>query len=302
MLQIEHLYKRKRGHEILKDISFEVKEQEIVGFLGSNGSGKTTTLKCVCGLYHMTSGKITIGGYDIEKNKAKALEQIGASIEEPALYPNLTGREHLEMVGRWRGVGKERIKEMEKYSGLGEDRLVKKAGRYSMGMKMRLMLAMTLLVKPKLIILDEPTNGLDPQAIFELRKEMLEIKREGSSILFSSHNLSEVEKLADKVVILDNGVKIYDGIIPQNMHVGVEYQILTANVQEAVQILNGMPVKNITRVGNEGVSFYTLEDNSLSIVLEGFSRNNIEIADITKCDADLEEFYKRLYEEKERMR
>lgn len=297
ILDVKGLRKDFGKNQVLKGIDFSVHEKEIVGFLGPNGSGKSTTIKCICGLYHMTGGEISICGHDINRERTEALKMLGASIESPALYPQLTGEEHLKMMGRWRKVGAERIKEMEAYSGLGHY-LKKKTRTYSMGMKMRLMLAMTLLAKPKLIILDEPTNGLDPQAVFELRKEMEEIRAMGSSILFSSHQLSEVEKLSDRVVILNHGELIYDGSLPRHL-MGSEYRIRVQEGAEtiAMEMLKRMGITTSGLVeGQDGwVYFKNYTDRPIGEVFAAMG-GLIEISDIMKCEMDLESFYKKIYE------
>jgi ABC-2 type transport system ATP-binding protein len=297
VLSVTGLSKTIRDHKILQDINFEVKEQEIVGFLGPNGSGKSTTIKCICGLYHMTTGTILINQADIQKNRKKALSALGASIESPSLYPQLTGREHLKMMGRWRKVKKERVSEMEEYSGLGIH-LEKLTVGYSMGMKMRLMLAMTLLAKPKLIILDEPTNGLDPQAVFELREQMEQIRKEGSSILFSSHQLGEVEKLSDRVIILDRGEKIYDGAIPTHVIKGMEYRIQVSDSERAMRCLLESMVSECKLIDKkEGFIACTINrKEEFQQILSVLQSNGILVFDIIKCEASLEEFYKGIYE------
>ena len=169
VLMVNGLFKSINKVNILKDISFSINENEILGLIGPNGSGKSTIMKCIAGLYHPTSGKITINGYDIDKDRVNALSNMGVSIEYPALYPNLTGKDHFKMVAKWKKLDKSRIKEMEDFSGLN-DELKKEVRHYSMGMKQRLILSLAMMTKPKLLILDEPTNGLDPQAIIDLRK------------------------------------------------------------------------------------------------------------------------------------
>lgn len=297
VLSITGLRKQVGNHEILKNIDLEVKKQEIVGFLGPNGSGKSTTIKCICGLYHMTSGNILINGFDIVRNRKEALSELGASIESPSLYPQLTGREHLKMMGRWRKVSKERVKEMEEYSGLGMH-LDKITIDYSMGMKMRLMLAMTLLAKPKLIILDEPTNGLDPQAVFELREQMKEIRREGSSILFSSHQLGEVEKLANRVIILNQGEKIYDGLISSELLNGSEYHIQVSEAKTTIEYLLGKDIINCKIIDDrEGWISLTIKNkDEFNKILFMLQSNQISVYDIIKCETNLEDFYKTVYE------
>lgn len=163
---------------------------------------------------------------------------------------------------------------------------------------MRLMLAMTLLAKPKLIILDEPTNGLDPQAVFELRKEMEEIRAMGSSILFSSHQLSEVEKLSDRVVILNQGELIYDGSLPRHL-MGSEYRIRVQEGAEtiAMEMLKRMGITTSGLVeGQDGwVYFKNYTDRPIGEVFAAMG-GLIEISDIMKCEMDLESFYKKIYE------
>lgn len=164
-------------------------EQEIVGLLGPNGSGKSTTIKCISGLYRTDRGRIRICGNDIKSNRLEALKQIGIAMEVPALYPELSGIQNLRMAATARKVPKERVEELAVFTDLG-DRLLDRTGTYSMGMKMRLNLAIAIVDQPKLVILDEPTNGLDPEAVFRLRREIEEIRQRGSAVLISSHQLS----------------------------------------------------------------------------------------------------------------
>ncbi|MBS6195824.1 MAG: ABC transporter ATP-binding protein [Clostridiales bacterium] len=299
VLTVKGLKKNFGKNEILKGIDFSVQENEIVGFLGPNGSGKSTTIKCICGLYHMSEGEIAICGHDIGKARTEALKMLGASIESPALYPQLTGEDHLKMIARWRKVNPERLKEMEEYAGIGHY-MKKKTGTYSMGMKMLLMLSMTLMAKPKLIILDEPTNGLDPQAVFELRKEMEEIRNMGSSILFSSHQLSEVERLSDRVVILNKGELIYDGSLPRDL-TGGEYRLLVepGTERKGLEALERMGISACGMVENQEhwIFFRNHTDSSLGELLACVGKE-IPVYDVVKYEMDLEEFYKKIYERK----
>lgn len=295
ILEIEHLHKQFGSHIVLPDLSFQVGEQEIVGFLGPNGSGKSTTLKCVTGLYHAGSGSVRIGGYDIEKNRKEALTLTGQSIEHPTLYPELTGLDHLKMMANWRGIGKERVKEMEEFSGLGVH-LKKPAGKYSMGMKMRLMLSIALLHRPKLLILDEPTNGLDPQAVFQLREEMKEIRSEGASVLFSSHQLGEVEKVADRVVLIRQGEKLYDGALPEHLRQNVIYQIRVSEMKKAEEILQkeeGVSPQETEE--KPWISFTVAEEEKLAQLMDSLVRAKVQILDFRQEKKDLESFYREYY-------
>ncbi|MBQ7919110.1 MAG: ABC transporter ATP-binding protein [Lachnospiraceae bacterium] len=297
ILSVKGLKKSFGKNQILKGIDFSIGEKEIVGFLGPNGSGKSTTIKCITGLYHMTEGEIKICNYNIVKERTKALSMLGVSIEAPALYPQLTGMEHLKMMGKWRKVSSERVREMAEYTGIGHN-LKRRIGTYSMGMKMRLMLAMTMMAKPALLILDEPTNGLDPQAVFELREEMEKIREAGSSILFSSHQLSEVEKLSDRVVILNHGEMIYDGKLPKDI-AGTQYQIQVEPMHQRVCLdkIDSLGIQNcgIKENTTDWICFQAESQESLGKVLAEVGHVS-QIIDVVKCEMNLEEFYKRIYQ------
>jgi ABC-2 type transport system ATP-binding protein len=214
VLQVEHIDKSRKRKKILCDLSFEVGAQEIVGLLGPNGSGKSTTIKCICGLYRLDSGSVRICGNDIRKNRTEALKNLGIAMEVPALYPELTGMENLKMMAAAKGITSGRMKKMADFTGL-EDRIYNRTGTYSMGMKMRLSLALAIMDNPKLVILDEPTNGLDPEAVFHLRNEIEQIRQAGSAVLVSSHQLGELEKIADRVVAIEKGTVRFDGGIAE---------------------------------------------------------------------------------------
>lgn len=299
ILEVKNL-KKYFGHQhIIEDLSFEVGNQEIVGFLGPNGSGKSTTLKCIVGLYHTTGGMVSIGGYSIEKDRKEALTFIGQSIENPTLFPNLTGRDHLKMMARWHGVDDKRVKEMEEFSGLGHN-IDKNAGQYSMGMKMRLMLSLVLLHRPKLVILDEPTNGLDPQAVFKLREEMQQIRDQGSSILFSSHQLGEVEKIADRVILINHGDKIYDGVLPEHLKQRRLYQILVSDISLALPLFEknqGVYLTSSDTDEDQWIRFTCDNEFALSQIMMNLQETNIRILDFNRKDVDLESFYKSYYKE-----
>ncbi len=296
VLEVKDVTKSFGKTQILKGVDFTVGEKEIVGFLGPNGSGKSTTIKCICGLYEMTGGSVEICGHDIKTDRTEALKHLGASIESPALYPQLTGREHLKMMASWRGIKAARVKEMEEYTGLGHY-LNKRASQYSMGMKMRLMLAMTLMARPDIIILDEPTNGLDPQAVFELREQMEQIRRAGSSILFSCHQLEEVEKLSDRVVILNHGEKIYDGKLPKDL-AATEYQVRVNNRKQTIAIgcVQHCGIRQCGEVeGTDDMIYFYLEEKEKLGQIIAEIQKDCNVYEIEKCHTNLEEFYKKIY-------
>ena len=206
VLEVKDLKKRLGKSEIIKGISFEVKEGEIFGFLGPNGAGKTTTIRMLVGLIHSNGGSIKIMGHDLKEDREEALSNVGAVVENPELYTYLSGRENLMQIARVRGVSKEEIDKLIELVGL-KDKINMKVKKYSLGMKQRLGLAAALISDPKLLILDEPTNGLDPNGILDFREIVRKASKErGISVFISSHILSEVQQLCDTVAFINNGV------------------------------------------------------------------------------------------------
>lgn len=205
-LAVKELRKTIRGKEIIKGISFELHEGEVFGFLGPNGAGKTTTIRMLVGLIRPTSGTVAICGYDLHRQFTDAIRQIGCIVENPEMYPYLTGWENLEHFARMiPGIGADRIMEVAKLVGL-EQRIHDRVGMYSLGMRQRLGIAQALLGKPKVLILDEPTNGLDPAGIREMRAFIRFLaETEGLSVLVSSHLLSEIQLMCDRVAIMAKG-------------------------------------------------------------------------------------------------
>ena len=206
VLEIKNVSKKISKRQILKDISLEVKEGEIFGFVGPNGAGKTTLIKVMLGLYKIDSGNVKIAGYDIKKDFEKAMEEIGAIIENPEMYGYLSGKDNLAIYARMEeGVSDSFQRELIRMVKLG-GRINNKVKTYSLGMRQRLGIAQALLSNPKLLILDEPTNGLDPLGIKELRDMLKKISKEKNMAVFiSSHILSEIELMCDRIAIIDNG-------------------------------------------------------------------------------------------------
>ena len=206
ILDVNNLSKKFKNFTTVDNISFQLHSGEILGFLGPNGAGKTTTIKMITGLVKSNSGSITINGYDINKDFEDAMSNVGAIVETPHLYENMTGYENIKFFSNLcKNATKEHIEECIKLSGL-KNRLNDKVKNYSLGMKQRLGLTIALLNNPKLLILDEPTNGLDPIGIKVLREFLKDLAHNKNlSILVSSHILTEMELLCDKVLIITNG-------------------------------------------------------------------------------------------------
>ena len=247
ILKCEELCKNFGKKTILNKVSLEVNKGDILGFIGPNGAGKTTTIKLILGLQSIDSGKVEINGYDIQKNFEKAIEKVGAIVENPDLYMYLSGYENLKLIkNMYKDVDKKRIDEVVKLVKL-EQRINDKVSKYSLGMRQRLGIAQALLHKPNLLILDEPTNGLDPEGIKELRELIKDLaQKEKMAIVISSHNLSELESFCNKVTIIKNGTIVETSSIKEVKKVEQSYIIEVDNLEDIEKITK----KAIEKIGD----------------------------------------------------
>ncbi|ULO09395.1 ABC transporter ATP-binding protein [Paenibacillus sp. 19GGS1-52] len=205
VLSVDGVRKKIGRKWIIDDVTFDVKEGEIFGFLGPNGAGKTTTIRMLVDLIRPSEGKITVCGFNVNRNPEKALQYVGSIVENPEVYTYLTGWENLQHFARMQpGVDKARIAEVVDIVRL-DQRIHDKVSTYSLGMRQRLGIAQALLGRPRLLILDEPTNGLDPKGIKELREFIRKLADEGLAVFVSSHLLSEIQLLCDRVAIISKG-------------------------------------------------------------------------------------------------
>jgi ABC-type multidrug transport system ATPase subunit len=213
IVEVAQLTKQFAELKAVSDLSFSVPKGEVYGFLGQNGAGKSTTIRMLLTLVRPTAGTIRLFGKDIGTNRRAALQQVGAIIEKPDLYQYLTAAQNLSLMARLSGLNptrKQLLQQLEK-TGIA-DRADSRVKTFSQGMKQRLGLACALMHDPELIILDEPTNGLDPQGIADVRNLILQLSREeGKTVFISSHLLSEMELVADSMLIIDGGKKMVEG-------------------------------------------------------------------------------------------
>ena len=210
ILKIDNLYKNYGRIQALKNISFEIKKGSVYGILGPNGSGKSTTLGIVLNVINKSSGNYSWFGGTIETHEA--LKKVGAIIERPNFYPYMTAYENLKLVCKIKNVDYSKIEEKLNLVSLNE-RKNSKFSTFSLGMKQRLAIASALLNEPEILILDEPTNGLDPQGIHQIRDIIIQIAAKGTTILLASHLLDEVEKVCTHVVVLRKGEILYSGLV-----------------------------------------------------------------------------------------
>jgi len=206
VLQLRNVTKKIGSKTIVNRLSFDVPKGEVFGFLGPNGAGKTTTIRMIVGLISMTEGEVYVNGVSVRRNFERAMSHIGAIVENPEMYKFLTGYQNLVHYARMHeGVTKQRIDEVVELVGL-KNRIHEKVKRYSLGMRQRLGVAQAILHKPSVLILDEPTNGLDPAGIRELRDQLRHMAEvDGLSVIVSSHLLSEMELMCDRVAIIQAG-------------------------------------------------------------------------------------------------
>ncbi|MCA9833149.1 MAG: ABC transporter ATP-binding protein [Thermomicrobiales bacterium] len=249
VLELQGLTKKFGDFTAVNHLSLSVKQGEVVGFLGPNGAGKSTTVGMVLGLIRPTAGSVTIMGTPLVGNQPMVAEHIGAIIENPAFYPYLSGRDnliaHAKMVD---GVTTQRVDDLLKLVNLHE-RKQDKYKSYSLGMKQRLGIASTLLTDPALVILDEPTNGLDPAGQREIREIIPQLAREGHGVLLASHMLHEVEQVSDRVAIVRRGELVTESSVDDLLMRGgyIEVRVEQADEAKALQLVRSLnDVENVT--------------------------------------------------------
>ena len=275
---------------VLNDIAIQVPEGSIYGFLGPNGAGKTTTLKLILGLLKKQQGTISVFGKPFNENRIEILKNIGSPIEAPSLYAHLTARENLLIWQKVYQCPKERINEVLQIVGL-ENTGKKKAGKFSLGMKQRLSIAVALLHKPSLLILDEPTNGLDPSGIIEMRQLLIKINQEEKvTIVISSHLLMEIEKLVTHIGIINKGTILFQGTL-EELHLKQSSYVVfdTNNLEGTTELMNKHNLSPITLNGQ--VSLATTDKAIISKINAELVNHNIEVYEISIAKNDLESIF-----------
>ncbi|GAA0179768.1 ABC transporter ATP-binding protein [Clostridium sediminicola] len=296
VLEVKNLKKRLGKREIIKDVSFSVKKGEIFGFLGPNGAGKTTTIRMLVGLIAPNSGSISIMGHDIKSERELALDKVGAVVENPELYTYLSGRENLMQVARIRKISKKRVDEVVELVQL-TDRINDKVRKYSLGMKQRLGLALALLSKPALLILDEPTNGLDPSGILDFREIVQKAAKEtGTAVFVSSHILAEIQQLCDTVAFINNGViQSVESLNKKEKEKLVSVTLITKEIEKATAILSSLSfIKDFS--SKENTFSIKVSEELIPEIVFALAEHRIPIDEIFKSHRELEERYMQLVE------
>ena len=290
ILKIKNLNKSFGKKKILKNVSFNVNEGDILGFIGPNGAGKTTTIKMILGLQSIDSGTVTINGYDIKKNFEKAIEKVGTIVENPDLYMYLSGYDNLKLISNlYKNVDKKRIDEVIKIVKL-ETRINDKVSKYSLGMRQRLGIAQALLHKPNLLILDEPTNGLDPEGIKELRDIIKRLAtKEKVGVVISSHNLSELESFCNKIVIIKNGEIVETNELKKVKNIEESYIFEVDEISKISKILE----EKIEKINDSSFKIHTNKE-SIPETIKKLIENGVKIYTVKEEEISLEDaFLKR---------
>ncbi len=295
-IQTENLTRQFKQRVVVDQLSLEVQRGEVFGFLGPNGAGKTTTIAMLLGLVRPSSGRALLFGHDVQTEPVAALQHVGAMIEAPAFYPYLSGRNNLRVLARADGLPDERIDKVLAIVEL-EQRARDRFRTYSQGMKQRLAIAATLLANPQLIILDEPTNGLDPAGTVEVRDLIRSLAAEGHTIFLSSHMLHEVEQVCQRVAILKQGTILAQGSVAELRRRGQGVQVrVMSDPAQALAVLETV----------EWIGTVTHQDDLLLVDAPGervpeinalLTRNDIAVAEIRLQEESLETFFLEVTED-----
>ena len=283
LLECQDLCKSFGKKQILKNVSFELDEGDILAFIGPNGSGKTTTIKLILGLQGIDKGSVNINGFDIKKDFVKAIEKVGAIVENPDTYMYLSGWDNLKLTANmYKNISDEAIKDIVKLVDL-ETRIHDKVSKYSLGMRQRLGIARALINKPNILILDEPTNGLDPEGIKDLRNLLKKLAKEGMGILISSHNLAELESFCNKVLIIDNGTIIETSEVKEFKNNDNKYVFTVSSTEN-------LDIEGIYEVSKTKFSFNG-DKESIAKIVKKLVKENIDVYEVKMQELTLEEAF-----------
>ncbi|WP_416150772.1 ABC transporter ATP-binding protein [Salipaludibacillus sp. HK11] len=280
-IQLDHVWKKINGKVIIKDVTLSMYPGEVFGLLGPNGAGKTTTIRMMVGLMKATEGTVKISGVNLQSDFEEAIKNIGAVVENPEMYGYLTGYQNLKHYQRMSiDVTNERLEEVIKLVGL-EARIHEKVSTYSLGMRQRLGLAQALLHKPNVLILDEPTNGLDPAGIREIRDYLRRITvEEQICIVVSSHLLAEMEKMCDRIAIIQKGEIIQVDKIKDFMQATTnEWFIEIKPIEKAIKVINADDQTTTVKTFEEGL-IIKLEKKNVPKLIEDLVSNGVSIFEV----------------------
>ncbi len=283
--------------KVIDNVSFEIYPGEVFGFLGPNGAGKTTMIKMIMGFLSMDEGSVEIDGFDREKHYEKAMGSIGGIVENPEMYKDMTGRENLRMYARLQSrIPKERVEEVLTIVGM-QDRANDKVRKYSLGMKQRIGVAQAMVHKPRVLILDEPTNGLDPAGIRELRDILIKLAHEEQvAVMVSSHLLTEMQMMCDRVGIIDKGrlldIKTMEDL--RNRSGGASTQrIKVSRPSEASEVLKGLGFDKIENITDSEIDVQ-VNENDIPRIVKALVDGGFDISGVRLLESSLEDAFLRI--------
>jgi len=292
LIELKNVRKMFGQRLAVDDLSLAVPQGEIYGLLGHNGAGKSTAIGMMLGQVWPSGGEVRVCGYEVTGHRRKALQNVGAIFESPAFYDYLSARRNLEILSSYTApTPKQRIQEVIEWVGL-TGREGSKVKTYSHGMRARLALAQALLPNPQLLILDEPSDGLDPQGIHEMRQTILRLKRElGLTILLSSHFLSEVEQLCDRIAVLNQGKKVFEGTLAETKRREHWVRLNVGNFEAAIRDLREAKLIEDQRDGNLVALARGIGPDT---IVRRLVERGMPVYEIAKAEETLEQFYLRL--------
>jgi ABC-2 type transport system ATP-binding protein len=291
VLKISNLTKKYGLLTAVNNLSFDIEQGSIYGILGPNGSGKSTTLGIVLSVVNKTSGSFSWFGGELTTHQA--LKKVGAIIERPNFYPYMTAYQNLKLVCKIKAIPYDAIEKTLEIVGLSE-RIHSKFSTFSLGMKQRLAIASALLNDPEILILDEPTNGLDPQGIHQIRELIKEIAKNGTTILLASHLLDEVEKVCTHVVVLRKGVNLYSGRVDELISSHGFFELKTHQKDQLISLIESHPNFSHTKIENDLITAFLEQPMEAEAFNRLLFKNGIVLSHLVKRKESLEEQFLQL--------
>lgn len=293
VLEIKNLSKKFKDFQAVNDLSFTVNKGDVYGFLGPNGAGKSTTIRMILSLIYPSNGDVFLFGNSIKTHRASIMKKVGAIVERPDFYGSLSAKKNLEILAKMQmeEVSKNRISETLEWVGL-LDRADSKVKTFSQGMKQRLGIAQALIHNPELIILDEPTNGLDPHGMKDIREMIISLNKDYNKTIFlSSHILSEVEILANRMIIINKGEKLVEGNVNEILLSGKQnLTVEVVDVNSALSVITSSEYQQNFKSIEKNKIFLSLQRNKVPELNKFLVQNNVDVLSITPTRT-LEEFF-----------
>ena len=287
-------YRRRKGHSVAIDgLDLVVPEGGVFGFLGPNGSGKTSTIRCIVGLARPTRGSVRLLGKSVPDGLAESLRQVGAIVETPALFPSMSGKANLELLGAIDGIGKKRVAQVLEEVGLA-DRSGDQVKKYSLGMRQRLALGAALLKDPALLILDEPANGLDPAGMRSVRELLRRLAGEGRTVFVSSHLLSEIQLTCDRVAILHRGRCVTQGSVAEVIAAAGHAESMTVVVEDLTGAMKVLHQAGIPATRFDGHIHVALAKSEAPRISRTLGEHGHWICELKPNERSLEELFLEL--------